>query len=590
MSPDGERLPLAGVARPALVVGVLTGLLEGGYQTVARLGLHRPTPISQHVVWMAPLTDAVLFVLVAVVAWLAARAVRRPLGPGGLAGLLAGLAAMNLLLLYPPLHVAAVVLLAIGAGVQVGRRAPGIARLGTVPAALALAVVALLAGTVFAVAWRREARSLAAAPAAAGRPSVLLLVLDTVRAKSLGLYGGPPTTPRLKRTAARGTWFRRAMAPSSWTLPSHAAMFTGIWPGALSTTWRRALDDRHRTLAEAFAEAGYATGGFVANLQYCGRQFGLDRGFGRYEDFVVSPGEFVTAAAIPRTLSLWVPLRRLVGYYDVLGRKAAPEVTDGFLAWLDRRGDRPFFAFLNYYDAHQPYQPPKAYERRFVGPTPRRLDLVRYLPHEGEPLWDRMSQAELRRERESYRAAINWLDDEVDRLLAELEQRGRLDNTIVVITSDHGEHFGDQAGDHGLFAHGNSLYRAAVQVPLVLFGPGIPAGRVVEEPVSLTDLAATLAGLAGLPGPGFPGRSLAGAWDGAAPAAPVLSHLQFDDGRVVVSVVADSLHYLLGPGPREELYHFVRDTSETVNLLPEAAPAVRARLRGIADSALRGHG
>jgi len=122
-----------------------------------------------------------------------------------------------------------------------------------------------------------------------GMPNVLLIVLDTVRAKSLGLYGyGRPTTPRLERLARYGTVFKSAFSTAPWTLASHATMFTGRYPHELSTGFLSPLDTTYLTLAELFTSEGYQTAGFAANTFYASQEFGLSRGFTHYEDYRVS--------------------------------------------------------------------------------------------------------------------------------------------------------------------------------------------------------------------------------------------------------------------------------------------------------------
>src|SRR5262249_41642326 len=140
------------------------------------------------------------------------------------------------------------------------------------------------------------------------------------------------------------------------------------YPDHLSAGWHTPLDSTYPTLAEVLASHGYATAGFVANRYYAGFDSGLGRGFARYEDYRLTPGEFVNTS----TLAKWVfgkqCVRGLLDYYNLYGRKSAREVNESFLSWQAGRGDRPFFAFLNYFDAHDPYLPPPPFNRRF-GPA-----------------------------------------------------------------------------------------------------------------------------------------------------------------------------------------------------------------------------
>ena len=186
--------------------------------------------------------------------------------------------------------------------------------------------------------------------------------------------------------------------------------------------------------------------------------------------------------------------------------------------------------FMNYFDAHEPYLPPPPFDKKFsAGRAHGRLSqLHRWL-------WDvseahrPMSAEEVREEHDAYDSSLAYLDDQVGRLLSELERRQVLQHTVVVITSDHGE----ELGEHGLFDHGNSLYRTALQVPLVIAGPGIPRGRRFAEAVSLRDVAATIVTTAGLgAGAHFPGRSLVSDERNAETRrSPVLSELSRTSGQ-----------------------------------------------------------
>ena len=208
--------------------------------------------------------------------------------------------------------------------------------------------------------------------------------------------------------------------------------------------------------------------------------------------------------------------------YDVIPRskehaKDAATVDRSFLAWLSwqRTRDRPFFAFLNYNDAHSPYEVPDRSVPAFG------LRPVSYVDRLTLKSWDtldktKLSQYHVQMAIDVYDDSISYLDRELGALLDELARRGVLDDTLVIVASDHGEHL----GDHLLFFHGCSLYRQLVGVPLVIVDPkGVPAGQVVVEPVSLRDIPATVVDLLGLARDApFPGRSLARFWAGNEPA------------------------------------------------------------------------
>jgi arylsulfatase A-like enzyme len=372
-----------------------------------------------------------------------------------------------------------------------------------------------------------------------------LIVLDTVGAEHLGLYGyGRPTGQSIAELAARGIRFDQAQATSSWTLPSHASMFTGRWPHEFSAGWFTPLDGTLPTLAEFIGSRGYATAGFIANTWYCARDSGLDRGFTHYRDFrfprltalrtaVLIDRPLEGIVAIERFLEDWLDLDLFSPAVDRLyrllkiNRKEAGTVNREFLDWLSHRKqpERPFFAFLNFYDAHYPYELPELGIHRFgakarSGPE---MAVVRDWPRviENGP-----SPGQVTYGRDAYDDCVANLDEHLGRLIDHLERRSILERTWVIVTSDHGESFGENPG---VFWHGTSLYQAQLHVPLVIVPPaGGRSPGVVTETVSLRDLAATIAGLVGTPGNyPFPGDSLARYWDDSSRRHPnILTALQ----------------------------------------------------------------
>ena len=192
-------------------------------------------------------------------------------------------------------------------------------------------------------------------PSSPDAPNVLMIVLDTVRAQNLNLYGyHRPTMPKLEQIAKTGVFFEQAVSPAPWTLPSHASMFTGRHPHELSADWTTPLDATYPTLAEILYQHGYVTAGFVANKIYCSYESGLNRGFMHYEDYLVSPGQLIRSSALGREITNNLDLRQRFKYYDDLGGKSAERLNHDFLSWLSRQEQGPFFAFLNYFDAHNP--------------------------------------------------------------------------------------------------------------------------------------------------------------------------------------------------------------------------------------------
>ena len=571
---SGGSQPAPAIMRQALWFGLGAGLVEAALLTAHHRLIHGFIYLSPHLVWMAPVANLVWFGIPALLLLLASRrwpALRRP---DVTVAVFSFLAALAVLFIPSQLHRVAALLLALGVGVQAGRllgkRSDGFNRAvrRTLPI-MATLVLLLAAGTIGWGIYRekREGRRLGAARA--GSPNIVLIVLDTVRRASLSMYGYQrPTSPAMERWAAHGVRFEHALATASWTLPSHASMFTGRLPHELTAGWLTPLDRRWPTLAEALRDDGYRTAGFVANILYCNRSFGLGRGFLHYEDYRISPGEFLINSSIGRALSESHLVRRLTGYHDILSRKSGEEISQAFLDWEARQGERPWFAFLNYFDAHQPFFPPDA--DRF-GPTgDRNLALLELRPHMGkiEDAELRLTPAQVAAERNAYDAALAYLDSQVDRVLGELERRGTLQNTIVVVTSDHGEQF----MEHGLFDHGNSLYRFAIEVPLFILGGGLPVATVTD-PVSLRDLPATITDLAGPIARQFPGRSLRQNWIGQVDPAPVISETSGPSPRRWFKSIVFGGRHAIWSADSTELYDFPGDSAEGRTLAGDAVEA-----------------
>lgn len=563
---------LAEVVALGVAMALATGLIESTMLFFTRNLLDRFTWTGADAYWLTPLSYLMLFApLIGVLAVLATLAPR--VGSFRVVlFLLLWLSVLSLTfqLVHRRIALVTQVILAAGIATAIVRGAMprqaawlrGARRLSLELAAISLA----LAATPL-VRTARERWVLAHLPAARDQaPSVLLIIFDTVRAASLGLYGGPATSAGLDRWAARGVVFDHAYATASWTLPSHASMFTGAFPHALSAGWEETLDDARPTLAEAFAAAGYRTGGFVGNLYYTSDESGLSRGFARYREYRLSRYQLFLSSALGQLLEEirtgGRPARR------ANERKRAPWVSAEAEPWLEQ-GQRPFFAFLNYFDAHLPYQPEDAWRGRFPESN-RRLEL--------------------------YEESIAGLDANVDSLLGALERSGRLRNTIVVVTADHGE----SVGEHGLNEHGWGLYVQDLHVPLVIFGPGVPQGIRVPETVSLADLGATIADAARLPAT-FAGHSFAGLWRGAPPAnlAPALAELEMPrrappnwpvSHGPMRSLIAGGFHLILRGDGVPELFDLTHDATEEHDLA--ADPRQAGRLQGMraALERVEGHG
>lgn len=590
--PSEDRWGGADILVVALGFGLLAGAVEALIHAVREHLQHRTLFMGPEYPWQLPVADGAVFLVVGILYLGVGLLFSRLRSPRLVLPFFAALAALAALLLFERIHIAAELFLSLAVGVGLSRavanRAAGVrrwARLG-VPAAI-LIVAAVAVGRLVTASGRERRALTSLAAAAPGRPNILLLVLDTARAWSMGIYGyGRPTTPHLQSWLPRGVLFDRALAGAPWTTLSHAVMFTGRYPTELSVSWDRPLDGRFPTLAEVLAGAGYATAGFVANYTQAGRPTGLGRGFQHFEDYPSAPIPVLRRTGLLRRLLSMDRVAELIGRRRMLEGKIGETVNAEFLGWLHGQQGRPWFAFINYYDAHGPYLPPAPYDTMFFArPAPV-----------AERYWENLLRAygppavpveELVISMDAYDGGITYLDRQVDSLLRRLGEQGGLSNTIVVVTSDHGELF----GEHGVISHGNSLFLPVLHVPLLLIAPGrAPGGLRVPSLASLRDLPATLLDLAGVPNPGLPGNSLRLAWSslGAAaiqdtlfasvdynrrlprfPPAPVLR-------GSMRTVVLDSLQYILNGDGQEELYHLGRDSWEIKNLV--AAPEYQADL------------
>jgi arylsulfatase A-like enzyme len=438
----------------------------------------------------------------------------------------------------------------------------------TLPVLLLLALWCVVA---FPIKQRiHETRALAKLPAAApGAPNVLVILVDTLRADHLSTYGySRPTSPHLTRLAAQGTLFENAIAPSSWTLPVHASLLTGLYPNAHHVENDGSLLGwDYPVLGDAFMARGYRTAAFSANtLLFCRRR-GFGRGFIHFEDDFQSLGSSFAQTFygdLIKHLLFHLKLKR-----DLFGRRSAEDINRHALRWIEG-GQPPFFIFLNYMDVHDPYRPPEPYLHRYTkmkDPGSRASEHWDWFDH----LTPQQRQGAL----DAYDGAINSVDDHLQRFMDELRQRGLDRNTLVVITSDHGESF----GEHGLMTHGSALYRELIHVPLILWAPGrIPAGKKIDAPVSLTSLPATLLEEAGeQQHPHFPQPSLAGLWSDQAsqPSLPAprseVAQLGWspsfpDYYGAMASVTTAHWHYIRGGKFHEELYPCCQNEPEQLNL------------------------
>jgi arylsulfatase A-like enzyme len=430
----------------------------------------------------------------------------------------------------------------------------------------------------------------AAVTAKSRPPLVILISIDTLRADHLSLYGYPRlTSPVLDAFASRGVVFEDASSPAPWTAPAHASMLTGLYPLRHGVeTFFTSLPDEVPTLAQFLAREGYRTAAVVNSGWLKKDRQGITRDFDQYL--------FVDDIPDRRAPNTWI--------------------TDQALEWIRESKDQPLFLFIHYYDVHSDYVSLPEYERLFVTPYSGKADGTGWqlaqasfeddyveMCHENyDPTKCRIGtpdnylavdrsvgkiffdDADIRHLKELYDAGIRQLDNELGRLFSQIEAEGLLENTLTVITSDHGEEF----MEHGRMDHFLTMYQEMLHVPLIIRGPGIPKGIRIDTPVSLVDIVPTIlsttsveniSGLDGLDlrslfssskSPAFEKRLLFGEASGG-----MTHELIMDDIYPVFYSIRQGAHKLIHDRKEDSwfLYDLESDPDETVNLLTANSPS-----------------
>ncbi|MBI1356038.1 MAG: sulfatase-like hydrolase/transferase [Acidobacteria bacterium] len=400
-------------------------------------------------------------------------------------------------------------------------------------------------------------------------PNILLISIDTLRSDHLSSYGYErPTSPRLDELAREGVRFENVVAPTSWTLPSHMSMLTGLDPlltGVYVDT--RSLPPDTDTLALRLSRLGYATGG-VVSAGYLNAKWGFARGFDYYDDFSVGKRHFgadkqeITSPHIIQLANRWLD------------------------QWQRQESERPFFLFLHFYDVHYDFNPPPPYDTMF---DPDYKGSLTGLDFDTNPaLKPGLPQEDLNHLLSLYDGEIRHMDDQLGGFFDDLRQRGLFDDTIIAVTSDHGEEF----GEHGRFGHRATLYDEVLLVPLIVRFPAkIRAGGVVPDQVRSIDIGPTLLELAGTDAAGFgsdgvdplyQARTLVPLLDPESARGP--ERLAFGDllGGKLRSVRTPAVKYVVDSKGRQELYDLVADPGEERNM--SSADAGEQALSGLVES------
>jgi arylsulfatase A-like enzyme len=459
----------------------------------------------------------------------------------------------------------------------------GIGRLSPSPAvSIALLSCAALTSTVLTDSSLRVLFEPQQGRTRGRRPNVILITLDTVRADHLSAYGyGLDTTPNLRRlVAARAIRYARSISSSNWTLPSHASIFTGqnaAHSGARDSVRNPAsvhpISPASVTLPELLSQQGYRTAAIVANTGVLTPALGFARGFSSFDG--VERHDFFSPTGRPYLFRESV--RVLLSTVLAPERREAVNAPAGMITERASRflesGSQPFFLFLNYLDAHVPYAPPAPFDNRYAGKDPR----FRWADY--DTIVDVVNVRHLRPidARESahlisqYDGAISYVDSELGQLFQRLKSLGLFENSLIIITSDHGEAF----GENSVVGHRVSLYQHQIHVPLIVKYPYATTGATVDELASGIDILPTVLDVIGAPmPPNIDGRSLRqeqpliARWvtsESFHPRGP--GGTGKDERPTEMALLSGTLKLILGAGGGTELYDLSTDPNERENLI-----------------------
>jgi choline-sulfatase len=366
------------------------------------------------------------------------------------------------------------------------------------------------------------------------RPNLVLVTIDTLRADRLGCYGyAKAETPRLDKLAHAGVLFENAVTHTPLTAPSHASMFTGLYPTVhkVRDTGGFVLQPSYTTLAEILQQQGWDTAAFVG-ASVLKKLFGFNRGFALYDDEMPKPEP-----------------GRMGGEYP---ERRAGEVVDRAIGWLDSQSGKPFFLWVHVFDPHYPYDPPAGLQEKY-----------RDRPYDGE---------------------VAYTDQQLGRLFDRVAKKSPPENTLIVVLSDHGE----SLSDHGEYTHGVFLYDSTLRIAFLMAGPGVPVGLRVKQQARTVDLVPTLLELMGRKAPqGVQGSSLAPVLIGKeAPTAVSYAETLFPKINMgwaeLRGIRTNRWKYIRAPKP--ELYDLSQDPAEISNVIashPAEAQELEAKLNAV---------
>jgi arylsulfatase A-like enzyme len=346
------------------------------------------------------------------------------------------------------------------------------------------------------------ATSSSSSPQMNDRPNIILIIMDTVRADHLSLYGyKKDTTPNLRKFSEEATLYDRAIAPSNWTLPTHASIFTGIYASKHRAysyyDFGRPLVDEFHTIAEILSEGNYLTMGVVANHVYVTKSWGLAQGFQYYDQrkpaFFLGPTGlyYIIRQSIRNILAPLLPAsysERVYFRSEDINKKVFTQLEE------TKKKNKSFFLFINYMDAHIPYMPPSPFDDLFCCKDEKfRANHYEKIMSEVMKLERKITEKERNHLLSQYDGGIAYIDYHIGSLIRRLKELGLYENSLIIITSDHGEAFGER----NLIGHGVSIYQDQVYVPLIVKYPNSKQRILVDEVVNVMDIFPTILDVAG---------------------------------------------------------------------------------------------
>ncbi|MFQ5806439.1 MAG: sulfatase [Phycisphaerae bacterium] len=410
-------------------------------------------------------------------------------------------------------------------------------------------------------------------------PNIVLISVDTLRPDHLGCYGyDRNTSPRIDRLATEGVLFENAISSTSWTLPAHAALFTGLADtvhGCLDMD--RRLDDSRRTLAERLNEVGYATVGFFSGPALH-PVFGMAQGFDKYVDCTSYSDLTIKVVTAGQSLDGGVVESR--SNADITN----PNVYQEVQAWLKQSQRRPFFMFIHLWDVHFDFIPPPPYDRRFDPEYTGSVTGENFLIDPSVNV--QMPKRDLEHIVALYDGEIAWTDEHIGKILDDLDALKLRDSTIVMLLSDHGEEF----FEHGRKGHRQTLYDEVIRIPMIVRFPGrIATDQRVREQARMIDVVPTLLELVGLsPPPGVMGQSLVPLFSGGALRQDTLAISElFSVGRALRSFRRLDRKMIHNEQTKSSMGYDLRADPGEKNPLPDGSSQMAKLLFGDAQRARR---